>query len=118
MGKRVSAELTEQRRDRIAELTRQGLTTREIAEIVGIHPRNVTMARKVRGLSQQQTPFTDAEKAQADAMLADGASIVEVARTLNRSSHTIHRYFPGRGWSRAQMTENIGMLRKGCRLLS
>lgn len=44
-------------------------------------------------------PFTEADARTAEALLEDGASYREVARTLGRNQSIICRHFPGRGWS-------------------
>lgn len=120
VGKRESVELTERRRDRIAELTSQGLSASQIAEIVGIHKRNVVVARRARGIAQNPRVCTlsDTEKTLAADLLADGASVVEVARTLGRSAHTIYRHFPGRGWTKLQVMEYARISRRARQLLS
>ena len=96
-----SIESAEERRDRIAELTRQGLSAPLIAEIVGVSPRTVTRARGARGCAQPAAdPMTDAEIATAKAKLDDGASYSEVARTIGRSKPAVIRRIPGYGWDR------------------
>lgn len=83
----------------IAELTRARYTAREIAAAVGVTRRSVERARARTGLSKPRSPYlTDAEIRQAEALLADGASYEEVARTLSRCTDNIRRRFPGQGW--------------------
>lgn len=89
-----------QRREHVAELTRNGYSTNQIAVIVGTTPRTVVRLRAAAGVSKPSAgpPMTDAEIARAKALLDDGCSYREVARTLGRAEGTIARRFPGRGW--------------------
>ncbi|OBJ10742.1 helix-turn-helix domain-containing protein, partial [Mycobacterium sp. 1465703.0] len=88
------------RRDkRIAELTAQELSASTIAKLVGVSTRTVVRARGRAGVAK---PFSGANRMTADeqrraaALLDDGASYGEVARTLGRSPDTIMKHFPGR----------------------
>ena len=101
------------RRDRVMELTRDGRSARDIAEILGITERSVLRHRRAAGLSREPgTPMTADELRRAEALLNDGCSLQEVARTLGRSARTIKRRFPGRAWTRAQIDEHLSMIRR------
>lgn len=56
--------------------------------------------------------LTEDEKRRAAALLADGASFRDVARTLQRSASAICRSFPGRGWTREQVAERAALDRR------
>jgi DNA-binding CsgD family transcriptional regulator len=104
--------------DRVVELTFRGVSAAEIAHQLGITERTVFRIRRQRMVARC-TPlrFTDDEIASAEQMLADGASIAEVARSLGRSPNTVNKRFRGRGWSKVQCAE-FGALRwKALRLL-
>lgn len=49
--------------------------------------------------------------ARAKALLDDGASYTEVTRTTGVSKTTLHRKFPGSGWTYKQAGEHRQMLR-------
>lgn len=81
--------------ERVAKLTREGLSAREIGERIGITERSVCRARRRLGLSKTAARgMSLAERALAQSLLDDGASITEVARTLGRAGDTIKRHFP------------------------
>lgn len=93
------------RNQRIAELTRQHLSAREISELLSIAPRTVTRARGRAGVAQQCIPsyvWTDESLATAGRLLDDGASFTEVGRTLGCSPEAVSKHFPGRGWTHQQ----------------
>lgn len=101
------------RDERIAELTRAKRTTAEIAAIVGVTTRTVARARNRTGTAQTRNPLLTADElAHTERLLDDGASYVEVARTIGRSPRAIRDAFPGRGWTRAQMAEHIAVARR------
>ena len=90
------AEETNARRDRVTQLTRQGHTAKQIANLLGVTPRTVTRDRAARGITQPIHPrVTETEFARAKEMLDDGASYEEVARTLHRSHTAFRHRFPG-----------------------
>ena len=90
------AEETNERRDRVTELTRQGLTAKQIAEQLGVTERTISRDRAARGITQPTAPrVTESEFARAKEMLDDGASYEEVARTLRRSHTAFRHRFPG-----------------------
>jgi transposase len=102
-----------ERRSRIVTLCRSGLTVREAAARVGVGISAVTQARREAGLAKPRPPRMSAEElARAKAMLDDGASYAEVARTLGRGRMAIARRFPGFGWSMAERDEYMRNVRK------
>jgi IS30 family transposase len=104
MNNVLPRELNQARRARVVELTRQGFSATEIAGILSITKRSVTRIRSDAGIAQQieVVPLTEDERRSAAALLDDGCSISEVARTLGRCDTTIHKHFPGRGWPKGE----------------
>lgn len=100
--------------DLIAELLRAGLKHRMIAERVGCTVRAVQRVAQLNPeLRRNATPvpLSGEELQTAREMLEDGASYVEVARTLKRSQRAIHKHFPNMGWTPRQAGEYSAMLR-------
>ncbi len=99
-------ELVEARKARVAALTWEGKSAREIAAILGISDRTVVRLRRSSGCSggpaEAREPLPADYVAKAEAMLEDGCSYKEVARTLGCSHVWVARRFPGRGWTRSQ----------------
>lgn len=102
------------RRDRIAELFRQGLTPPVIANKLGISERTVDRAKSARGLTRPRPPepLTSALFERAKALLDDGASYFEVQRTIGVSHNTIRRHIPGYEYTRAQICEAAVLARR------
>lgn len=99
------------RDDRVVELTRRGVPVAEIAHQLGMAPRSVFRIRHQRCLAKPPPRrFTADEIATVETMLADGASLHEIARTLGRDPKTVNKRFRGRGWSKIQAAE-FGALR-------
>lgn len=102
MNRRPDTQLLEYRRDAVARLTQAGCSATEIAVRLGVTRRTVQRHREITGASRDRDlypPMTASELAIARALLEDGASYGEVARTLHRGACTIGRHFPGYGWS-------------------
>lgn len=98
--------------ERIVEMTRLGMSASQIAEIVGCSDRTVVRVRAREGIAGHCPPPLSAEKVSAaEEMLTDGCSIRETARTLGVSYESVHRRFPGRGWSKSQCAEYRTALR-------
>lgn len=97
------AETRAERRAMVAELTRDGFTLDQIAERLGVTHRTVSRDRLALGIAQPAVPsFTDDEYRRARALIDDGYSLMEVARTLHRDVNTICKRFKGQGWTPAQ----------------
>lgn len=91
------------RREQVVKLTREGMTAPEIGERLNIAERTVNRDRVKMGVGQPMIrSWTDEEQARAETLLADGASLNEVARTLGRHRDTIGDRFRGRGWTAEQ----------------
>lgn len=100
------------RQARIEQLSRAGLTVTAIAAELGVCTATVVTARARAGLTKYQVrPFTPEEDERIDAMLTDGASYKEVARTIGRHRQSIARRFPGRGWSTADRDAHTRVVR-------
>jgi DNA-binding NarL/FixJ family response regulator len=104
------------RRERISELSAQGLTVSTIADKLGIHPRTVQKAREAAGLTTPVRHATEDERLEAKRLLVDGASYEEVARTLKRASSTIAAWHPGFQFTDAQKGLAGAMARRMSRL--
>ena len=97
---------TPTRNERIAKLTRRGWSARAIAAEVGCTERTVVRIRKKTGVAKPAARrLTDADRALAERLFADGCSVSEVERTLGRSQGSLCHAFPGRGWTRQQTGE-------------
>lgn len=110
---RVSPELSA----KIAPLHALGLTSTEIAVRVGCSPRTVTRWRAQAGVTQHlpegaAKPVSQVKLRAAEILLDDGASYREVSRTVHIATHTLRRYFPGRGYTPQQSAEVAAMARK------
>lgn len=104
-----------ERRKLVTELTAQGWTLDQIAARLNVTPRTVARDREETGILRPYPPrFTDEEQRRAQELLDDGYSIVETARTLNRSVDTIGRRFRGQGWTLAEIGQfnSLTALRK------
>lgn len=87
------------RRDRVVEMSRQGFDVPRIAAELAITVRSVQRIRRQTGISVTEfSRFSPAEVATIEAMLDDGCSYAEIARTLGRDVGWIRRRWPGRGW--------------------
>lgn len=96
-------EATAERRQRVAAMTRQGMSAAIIAEALRTTQRTVCRDRSALGIAgPAPRPLTDEELRTAQALLEDGASYSEVARTLGRADTTIAHRFPGYGWTPTQ----------------
>lgn len=103
-------------RERIVELSRQGLTVETIADKYNVSLRTVHRARALAGIGKKMDFASEDEKLEAKLLLADGCSYEEVARTLKRASSTIAYWHPGYQFTGAQKGEASAMARKLNRL--
>lgn len=94
------------RREVVALLTGEGWSAHQIAVQLGVTPRTVGRDRVILGIAEPGPRyFTAEEDRRALAMLTDGASLAEVARTLGRSQRTIYKRYPHMGWTPSQTGE-------------
>ncbi len=106
-----------ERDERIARMTRLGMSANEIGTRLGINKRTVYRARRRMGVAKPPArPITEAELATAASMLADGASCLEVARTLGRDDGPFLRRFPQYKWTHQQGVEQAVLVRRLKRL--
>ncbi|MAP64021.1 MAG: hypothetical protein CMH34_09835 [Microbacterium sp.] len=87
------------------ELDARGLSAAEIADIMHVDPRTVTRWRHAAGRSKAPAAVRrDGDvRARALALLDEGASFAEAARTVGVCRSTIARWFPDRrAWTRME----------------
>lgn len=113
------AELNE-RRSRVAALSRQRLTVEQIARCVGTTPRTVARDREKLGLANPPKPLSENEILHVKHLLEDGASYCEAARSVGRPNSRDHlaRLFPGYVLNRQQAAERSVLARQAKRILS
>lgn len=99
-------------RERIMELSRQGITNEVVAEMLGISTKTVERARVHAGVGQPQKRATKQDKLRAKLMLDDGACYEEVARTIGFKSCAVKRWYPGFTWDRSQVAHAGVLSRK------
>lgn len=114
----ISPQATVERYRRIAELTRQGMTARQIAEALGCTMRTVCRARARTGVSRPAAPlYPDEVWVMAESLLKDGASLMEVARTIGCDHRTVTKRFPGYLWDRTKVAQMATLSRLTRRVL-
>ncbi|UYL88159.1 helix-turn-helix DNA binding domain protein [Gordonia phage Evaa] len=92
-----------ERAQRVAELTRAGLSASEIAVQLRVTVRTVGRDRRRTGTHGYRPARWSEEKlARAKALLDDGASYRETARTIGCDPSHLRRRFPGYGWPPGQ----------------
>ena len=102
------------RREAVRELASQGFSTRSIAAQLGMGRRTVQRDRVALGIPSKPPPrpLTAEEVAKAQAMLADGCSCLDVARTLGRTHKTILSRFREHVWTPTQIGQYARMVGK------
>lgn len=110
----LSVAAIQERWERIADLSRRGVSATEIAHQVGVNVSMVHRVRRMYGLTRtsNQRPFTAEERARMQELLDDGCSIAEAARTIGRSPAYAWKLFKGQGWTRAECGEYTRLLRE------
>jgi DNA invertase Pin-like site-specific DNA recombinase len=95
----------------IETLLRLGRMTHvQIARRMDVSVKTVERVKRDIGMirggvrATSRPPLTDEQRARAQAMLADGCSQAEVARTLGASRDQIRHAFKGQGWTAEQKT--------------
>lgn len=85
---------------RIAQLTREGWSAKEIAKELGFGERAIHRSRQRTGVDKPGPRFlTPDEVATVERLLADGASCSEAARTIGRSVSTLSKRYPRHVWT-------------------
>lgn len=94
-------------RERVREFTLQQVPSNRQAVILGCSPRTIERVRRELGLltKTQPPPVSDEVRKNVKAMLDDGASYIEVHRTLGVSERWLGRNFPGMGWTNSQAAQ-------------
>jgi IS30 family transposase len=106
----MKAKIAERRRQ-VVTLTQQGWSLGDIAERLGVTDRTVARDRLACGIAHPKAPpMSTDELAQAQQLLDDGASYLEVARSLGRNHQTIAQRFPGQGWTAEQTGQYLQLL--------
>jgi DNA-binding NarL/FixJ family response regulator len=89
--------------EKLLQLHDAGMNAAEIAAELGVTTRTVGRHRARLGLSRPAKNggfrVTPEWKARVEALLDDGCSIREAARTMECRKETVSRHFPGRGWT-------------------
>ncbi|URM86147.1 helix-turn-helix DNA-binding protein [Gordonia phage BiggityBass] len=97
-----------ERAERVARLTRQGLSAADIAAQLRVTVRTVVRDRQRTGVCGKLPPrLSDEKLAQARQLLADGASYREAARTVGCDPANLRRRLPGYGWPPGQWPEGL-----------
>lgn len=101
-----------ERRAQVAAMTRLGMTAAQIADALKVAERTVERDRAAAGLSRPPAPRLNVDElARARALIDDGCSHSEAARTLGVHQTTVSRYFPGRGWTYTQAGHHAATVR-------
>lgn len=98
--------------EQVRRLTLEGLSAPEIAARLGITPRSVARARvRARVAAAAPVPLTEDTLRAVRAMLEDGASHLEISRTLPISRKSLSRHFPGTAWSARHASDLASFIR-------
>lgn len=99
----------------VAELLAQNLRSAVIAARLGIAASTVERLKAELGLTkrtpQRANRVTPETLNKMRAMIDDGASSSEVARTVGVNVKTVYRYFPGQQWGTRQASEYANLVR-------
>ncbi|WAB09226.1 helix-turn-helix DNA binding domain protein [Gordonia phage LittleMunchkin] len=97
-----------ERAERVAEMTRAGLTAAQIADRLKVTVRTVQRDRMRTGTNDHSPPrWSSALLDRARTLLDDGASYRETARTLGVDPSNLRRRLPGYGWPPGQWPEGL-----------
>lgn len=91
--------------DRFFELDDMDWSAREIAQELRVSPRTVQRWRRASGRSRGDAPVPFPVEARefVAALVADGCSLCEAARTVGTAKKTVYRWFPDAPrWSRSE----------------
>ena len=109
----------EERRDRVAAMTRQKRTTRQIAKALGVTGRTINRDRAATGIAQPSPiPVTEAQINLARTLLIDGCSYADAARTVGLSPTTVIHHLPGYGWTPEYVREWARFIQQSERVAS
>ena len=106
------SELREDRQRRIEALSRAGYTVKQISAELGVCTYTVVAARKRAGIGYASPRrFKPHDLVRIAALLADGCSYAEVARTTGFRRQSIAKKFPGRGWDMGTRDAHSALIR-------
>ena len=111
----MSPPLSAEQQDQIATWYAQGVPVCVMAQRLGCSERTVACWRRRLGIAPPGTPphpWTADELARAEALIADGASLYETARTLNIPYGSVWNRFQRRGWTPQQAAAWSAELRR------
>lgn len=100
--------------ERFRALDGEGRSLREIAAAFGVSTKSVSRWRSRLGLTKEPpaVPRPQSDRDRAAALLDDGCSFSEAARSLGVAPTTIARWFPDRKpWTPVQSGEFSSMIR-------
>lgn len=94
-------------RDIFRQMHDLGLSGVRIAQELGITTVSVYRIRKELGLETGAVRMTEERRAKIKAMLDDGASWMEIKKTLGVQHATMQKHFPGTQWTPEQTKEHV-----------
>ena len=101
--------------ERVKVLTEQGMTEKQIADILGFDRRTVGRSRKRQGIapgsSNGNRRYTPEQIRRVEEMLDEGHSKRDIERTLGVNWNWLVKRYPGRGWTPAE-TGQYNRMRK------
>lgn len=115
----LTADEHEVRNQLVEEWTRRGESAALIASRLGCTPRTVVRIRAALGIAKpapHSSWMTPDEVERARALLDDGASCTEVARTLGRDSTTILKRFPQYRWTKTEAAQLGALMSAAARM--
>lgn len=102
--------------DELVELFKGGRTIPQVAEIVGRSPRTVERMRLRYGLSKPSPKcgkrYTKEELAGFQAMIDEGMSFDEIAKTTGVNWATLNRWFRGQAWPPEKVSQYGNAIRR------
>lgn len=96
-------------------LERLGTPTGQMVKILGVTDRTITRWRVAHGLTrrERQEKIPDTIRAQARALIEDGCSFHETARTVGVCDSTLKRWFPDlEPWTPRQAGTHAALVRR------
>lgn len=94
-------------RDIFRQMHDLGLSGVRIAQELGITTVSVYRIRKELGLETGAVRMTEERRAKIQSMLDDGASWMEIKKTLGVQHATMQKHFPGTQWTPEQTKEHV-----------
>ena len=91
--------------ERILDLSRQGLSAKQISDECGVHTRTVTRVRTRNsspGITGAPPRWTKEDLDTAEFLLEEGASYRDTSETTRIPRTTLREKLPGRGWTSSE----------------